>query len=265
MFILYLIDKGNLGMKFFKLMMLAVAITFNLVACGSGGSGGGSTTTTTTTTETPSTGIRVNKIAALADDAKQGISKQVQQQAQQQNQQQANEVKHNLNNDNISYADYGYIEKTVNNQKAYEYFYEIKDQNAVLKDIPVERTPSTYKGIAYMRENNNSEQLKGELILDIDLNNNVQGSILIGNKELILQNAQLTSSGYSGNIAVKENISSAGEDFQPTSETGRYSGVLAGGTTKDNITVGKFELSKDNKNTANGVFFGEVQRPPVSQ
>ncbi|OBX08803.1 hypothetical protein QV08_03095 [Gallibacterium salpingitidis] len=69
-------------MKFFKLMMLAVAVTFNLVACGSGGSGGDSTTTTTTT-ETPSTGIKVNKIAALADDAKQGISKQAQQQAQQ--------------------------------------------------------------------------------------------------------------------------------------------------------------------------------------
>ncbi|OBW90809.1 hypothetical protein [Gallibacterium salpingitidis] len=240
-------------MKFFKLMMLAVAITFNLVACGSGGSGGGSTTTTTTT-ETPSTGIKVNKIAALADDAKQGISKQAQQQAQQQNQQQTNEVEHSLNNDgSISYADYGYIEKTVNNQKAYEYFYNVKD-DVILKDLGSKLISATYKGNAYMRDLGSPNQMQGTLSLHIE-ENMVSGVIDFGGDNFInLDKTSLTNEGYKGTIITKE-------DGELGKTSGTYQGILVGGETKTDMTFGKFEVEKDGKKVADGLFNGTVYVP----
>lgn len=264
-------------MKLLKLITLVVAVTFNIVACSGGGSSSSSTSVNEVQKEINANKTDINKIknnenkneetqqgaknnamTEMVNDATAEINQQVSQQIRQT--QQSQESKHSLKIDavdpdirNISYADYGYIDRTINNNKVREYFYHV-DEEYKLKELKFRSLSAHYNGQVHMTNVKTWEQINGNLILNIH-DNEVTGTINLENEEFInLNKAILQDNGYQGSLTMSENKTIENDDI-----TGTYEGILAGGESKTDMTFGKFEVNKDGEKIASGVFSGSIQ------
>ncbi|OBX03176.1 hypothetical protein QV06_10005 [Gallibacterium genomosp. 3] len=258
-------------MKLVKLIMLVVAVILNIVACSGGGSSSTSTSVNEVQKEINANRIEINKtknyenkneetqqeaknnaIIEMVNDATAEINRQVSQQNQ--------ESKHSLKIDavdpdirNFSYADYGYIDKTINNNKVREYFYHV-DEEYKLKELKFRSLSAHYNGQVHMTNVKTWEQINGNLILNIH-DNEVTGTISLENEEFTnLNKAILQDNGYHGSLTMSENKTIENDDI-----IGTYEGVLAGGESKTDMTFGKFEVNKDGEKIASGVFSGSIQ------
>ncbi|WKT00896.1 hypothetical protein NYR30_06385 [Gallibacterium salpingitidis] len=102
-----------------------------------------------------------------------------------------------------------------------------------------------------MRDLGSQNQIQGTLSLHIE-ENMVSGVIDFGGDNFInLDKTSLINEGYKGTIVTKE-------DGDLGKISGTYQGILAGGETKTDMTFGKFEVEKDGKKVADGLFNGIV-------
>ncbi|MFC0323257.1 hypothetical protein ACFFHT_06760 [Gallibacterium melopsittaci] len=190
------------------------------------------------------------------------VTDEINQQVSQQNQENIFSLKSytdDSNIKNISYLDYGYVDLMDGGNKVRTFFYKITDENAQIKVLPEQSSiAATYNGKAYMSVAINPNDIEvGTLFLNID-STGVSGYLEFPSKYIELENTQLTANGYTGQAVVKELVYGVS---QSTGEEGSYKGVLAGGSTKLDMTIGTFKLEKNNVETVNGLFYGSTDIP----